>query len=65
MQDDIIKLQEMVSYQQEEISRLSDELFRQQRLMDELRGKLAAFQSQLEEIGESLNPADDRPPPHY
>ena len=65
MQEDIIKLQEMVSYQQEEISRLSEELFLQQRLIDELRIKLATFQTQLEDVSDALHQSDNRPPPHY
>lgn len=66
MEDDIRKLQETVSHQQDEITRLSDELYLQQRLINELRAMLGAVKSQVEEIGDSLSDnGADRPPPHY
>lgn len=61
-----MKLQETVSHQQEELSRLSDELYWQQKIIAELQQTIKAMQSRVSEIGESMQDAgDEPPPPHY
>ena len=65
MEDAIMKLQETVMHQQEEISRLSDELYLQQKLIGELRLLLKSLQSRMEEMGEGQAAGKEPPPPHY
>lgn len=64
MEDDIRKLQETVMHQQEEISRLSDELYLQQKLLGDLRLLLRSLQSRVEELGDT-SAGKEPPPPHY
>lgn len=66
MEEDIMKLQEMVSYQQEEISRLSDELYLQQKHIAELHRALRNLNTRVQEIGETQgDDTPEPPPPHY
>lgn len=68
MQQDIIKLQEIVSHQQEELVRLSDEIFVQQKEIAELRRLFHKLKTQQEQAAAEAAHADmgpERPPPHY
>lgn len=66
MEDAIIKLQEIVSHQQEELARLSEELYIQQREIAELRLLCRNLKTRLEQAEAAL-PAQgpEPPPPHY
>ncbi len=64
----ITKLQEIVAHQSEDISRLSDELYAQQKEIAELYRQIASLkvklQSAIEDSG--VKPIEDEaPPPHY
>jgi len=68
MQNEIIKLQEIVSHQQEELARLSDEIFVQQKEIAELHRLFQKLKNQLEQaMTEAAHPdaGPERPPPHY
>lgn len=64
----IITLQERIAYQDEEITRLSDELYAQQKDMADLRRELKNIASKIDQ-GESesnIRPvSEETPPPHY
>lgn len=66
MEDDIIKLQEIVSHQQEELARLSEELYVQQREIAELRLLCGNLKTRLEQT-EAAQPVQgpEPRPPHY
>lgn len=69
MKETIITLQEVVSHQGEEILRLSDELYVQQKEIAELRSQLMLLQAKLQaavEEGAGVRSIDqETPPPHY
>lgn len=68
VQNDIIKLQEIVSHQQEELARLSDEIFVQQKEIAELRRLFHKLKTQQEQASaDAAHPerGPERPPPHY
>lgn len=69
MENDIVALQEIVSHQQEEIARISDELYTQQREITALRNELASLRAVLKaSAGDGFqirSPDQETPPPHY
>jgi uncharacterized coiled-coil protein SlyX len=67
MDDIIIKLQEVISHQGEDILRLSDELYAQQREIISLRDELAKLQAKFEaaNTSEGTIRLDNDKPPHY
>lgn len=69
MNRELITLQEIVSHQQEEITRLSDELYAQQRDTAALRAEIATLRAMLKaSAGDSFqirSQAEETPPPHY
>lgn len=67
MDNAIMKLQEIVSHQQEELSRLSDELYLQQKHIAELQEALRGMRRRMQEISESQagDNTPEPPPPHY
>lgn len=65
MDDAIIKLQEALYYQGEEIARLSGELIAQQKEIARLHELLGKLREGLEE-GPGIRSLDEEtPPPHY
>lgn len=67
-QDDVMQLQELVSHLQDDIQKLGDELFQQQKDMQALLLKIAKLEAKLQAAHMDsgiLNPAEDTPPPHY
>jgi SlyX protein len=68
MQDDIIKLQEIISHQQEELARMSDEIYAQQKEIAELQRLFNKLKLQMEQAIAEAATGDigpERPPPHY
>lgn len=69
MNNDIVTLQEITTYQQEEITRLSDELYTQQKEINALRAELASLRAMLKaSAGDGFqirSQAEETPPPHY
>ncbi|MBM3617123.1 MAG: SlyX family protein [Alphaproteobacteria bacterium] len=71
MEKDIQTLQELVAHQQEDISRLSDELYIQQQEIVKLQTLVKAVQKQLEQalaeaaVGAGGDNSPEPPPPHY
>lgn len=69
MEKALITLQEIVSHQEEEIARLSAELYAQQRDVMLLKAEVASLQAMVKTamLQESpLRPHDqETPPPHY
>lgn len=66
--DDVMHLQELVSHLQDDIQKLGDELFQQQKDMQALLLKIAKLEAKLQAAHMDsgiLNPAEDTPPPHY
>ena len=67
-QDEVMQLQELVSHLQDDIQKLGDELFQQQKDMQALLLKIAKLEAKLQAAHMDsgiLNPAEDTPPPHY
>lgn len=67
-QDEVMQLQELVSHLQDDIQKLGDELFQQQKDMQALLLKIAKLEAKLQATHMDsgiLNPAEDTPPPHY
>lgn len=69
MTDGTLRLQEAMAHLQQDISRLSDELYTQQREIVELRGYIKLLESRLEQAvldaaGASKH-EQEPPPPHY
>ena len=68
MNEAIIKLQEIISHQSEDIARLSDEMYTQQKELAELNARLTKITAKLESMQEIDNirtPEQESPPPHY
>lgn len=68
MEKDLIALQELVSHQSEDIARLSDELYAQQKEISQLKYDLAQLKTEIssaKEQPESDNSSDAQRPPHY
>lgn len=69
MDEMIIRLQEAIAHQGEDILRLSDELYTQQKEIADLRRQLQLLHAKLKaasEEGTGIRPANEEtPPPHY
>lgn len=68
MDDIIIKLQETLFHQGEDIARLSEELYAQQKEISTLNfqvEKLKAKLKSMDEGGDIRKPDEETPPPHY
>lgn len=69
MENDIIKIQEIISHQGDEISRLSAELYAQQKEINKLGEQLKKLQARFKVATgdeEGIRPTDQEvPPPHY
>ena len=61
----MIELQEELSHQAYEISRLSDELYAQQKEILHLKQQLGSFKEALEGGSHIRSQAEETPPPHY
>ena len=65
----LITLQEIVSHQEEEIARLSAELYAQQRDVKLLKAEMAALQAMIKtgmlQDSPMRSPEQETPPPHY
>ena len=68
MEDEIIRLQEMVAHQSSDIEKLSAELYIQQKEIVGLKDKLTKLENKIKEQGEDSNIRsldEETPPPHY
>jgi uncharacterized coiled-coil protein SlyX len=68
MNDEIIKLQEMLIHQGEYIEKMSSELYMQQKEISVLKNKLQKLENKLKEQAEGSNIRsldEETPPPHY
>lgn len=69
MEKDIIKLQEIVAHQGNEISELGDELYNQHKEIEALKNYLKLMEAKIQAAMDSESninqPQDDSPPPHY
>ncbi|MBY0406894.1 MAG: SlyX family protein [Rickettsiales bacterium] len=65
----IIKLQTIVGYQEEEIASLSQELYVQQKELQQLKQQMAVlidrFRSLSDAAGGQQDKSPEPPPPHY
>lgn len=67
MNEDIVDLQIRLAHQEDHIQELDKIIYRQQQSIDVLTQKITLLEKQLRSVTESniLNPAEDKPPPHY
>lgn len=68
MDDNIIKLQEALFHQGEDIAKLSEELYAQQKEIASLQMKIIRLENKLDAIANGSNirkPEEETPPPHY
>jgi uncharacterized coiled-coil protein SlyX len=71
IKNEIVKLQETITYQAMEISALSDEVFQQQKQILSLRNAFERLQVKFENLKNNQNDAEIKPlneetkPPHY
>ena len=65
MADDLTELQEMLAHQAMEISRLSEEMYAQQKEIRQLKQKLGRFLEAVESLSHLRSEAEETPPPHY
>ena len=68
MEKIIKKLEEQISFMQQEISQMSDEIFIQQKEISKLTIELINLKNKLNDIDNNTgirNLDDDTPPPHY
>ena len=62
-EEQIIKLETMITYQEELLTQLNDVMYQQQKDIDELKEKVESVMSQL---ADSIQPlGKEPPPPHY
>ena len=62
------KLEEQITFQQQEISQLSNELYSQQKEIKDLKKQILNLNSRIEEINSENNQdliKEDKKPPHY
>lgn len=66
MDEEIVKLQEIISHQGEDLARLSEEYYMQQKEIGQLRNKIDRILAAIEAMAEESNtsPVIDKPP-HY
>jgi len=65
MSDSTIALQEELAHQALEISRLSEELYAQQKEIAVLKEQVGDFKEALESGALIRSPEEETPPPHY
>lgn len=68
MDDTLIKLQELVEYQREDIASLSAELYIQQKEVAKLKKQMLKLHDKIQGIENNRSAAgssDEPPPPHY
>ncbi len=68
MNDAIITLQEQIEYQREDIAKLSEELYAQQREVTQLKLLVLKLNDKIQSLESSRSDAgmgDEPPPPHY
>lgn len=69
MNDPITQMQETLAHQDEEIRRLSDEVYAQQKELAQLKQQFALlqdkFRAALAEDNGMRSPDQETPPPHY
>ena len=68
MEKIVKKLEEQISFMQQEISQMSDEIFIQQKEISKLTIILVNLKNKLNDIENNIgirNLDDDTPPPHY
>ena len=65
MQERIIKLESIAAMQDETLSRLSAELFRQQQDISGLKRQIETLKQRLAEVGDPGGIAGNEKPPHY
>lgn len=74
MEDEIVKLQEIISHQSEDIDRMNSEIYEQQKEIKRLQTQFSALDRKLENMlnmssddGGDIRPFDfsDDKPPHY
>lgn len=61
----MIELQEMLAHQQLDLSRMSDELYAQQKEIAELKANMKRLHEQLAQVGGHEGNGANEPPPHY
>lgn len=65
MSEDIVELQEELAHQSLTISRLSDELYAQQREILQLKKQLSVFKETVESLSNLRSEDEEAAPPHY
>jgi uncharacterized coiled-coil protein SlyX len=68
MEKDIIKLQEAIAHQGEDLAKMSHELYLQQKEISQLKDRLFKLETKIKEQGSDsgIRPVEDEtPPPHY
>ena len=68
MNDIIIKIEEVLTHQGEDIARMSEELYTQQKELAALRGQVTKLTDKIKSLQEegNIRPVDEEtPPPHY
>ena len=68
MEKDIIKLQEEIAHQGEDIAKMSNELYIQQKEIAQLKEKLLKLEAKIKEQGGDSGirrVEEETPPPHY
>lgn len=68
MNDAIITLQELIEYQREDIAKLSEELYAQQREVTQLKLLVLKLNDKIQALESSRaagDVGDEPPPPHY
>lgn len=68
MEETIIKLQELIEHQREDIANLSHELYTQQKEVALLKKHLLKLHDKMQSIENNrgaANAGDEPPPPHY
>ena len=68
MEDIIIKLQEALFHQGEDIARLSDELYAQQKEISSLNSQVEKLKAKIKSLDDGSyirKPEEETPPPHY
>ena len=68
MEDEIIKLQEIIAHQGEDIEKMSVELYTQQKEISILKGELKKVEAKIKNIlsDSGIRRSDEEtPPPHY